>query len=119
LTKVYYTRKYDFDEDEIEVIDEQPGSTQKLPEFAAPENTDDSQTAIDELSNELGIKTQKQIEPFLKPLFEVINNADSYETMITKIAELYPKLNGEKITSVLEKAMFLSETLGQINANEN
>lgn len=115
FTKTYYMRQYGFAEDEI-IIDESADFQKTQPSlFAAPAAVD-PQEPIDELSDSLDDQQTKFAQELLKPVFELIEKAESYSQMLDGLAKLYPDLDTDALEKTLEKAVFLSETWGRLNA---
>ena len=112
LTKKYYVKRYDFDEEDIDIVEDIP------PEFAAAPavtKVSDAQSEIDTLA--AGIPDallQKQIEALLKPVIKAIEEASSFDEVREKVAELFPELDSTDIEKTIEKAIFLGETWGRL-----
>lgn len=119
LTKTYFTKRYDYDDEDIEVVDPPPAGS-ALPQFAAPPAAQpDSQSAVDTLSGGLPDSLlQKQVETLLKPVIDLIEMSSSYEDVRAGVVKLFPDLNTSEIEQVLEKAAFLGETWGRLNTTE-
>ncbi|MCL2219320.1 MAG: DUF935 domain-containing protein [Chitinispirillia bacterium] len=122
LTKKYFVDKYDFAEDEIEII-EQPDPLAP-PQFAAaparraPATTQaEFQLAVDTLAGELPDETiQAQIEDVLNPALEAINSAESFDDVIAALPGLYGDMDTAEIQKTAEKTMLLGETWGRISS---
>ena len=118
LSKKYYVKNYDFDEDDIEVIDEPDTS----PEFAAQPTKavrDKPQSTLDTLLTVLPDSLlQTQIETVLKPVFDLIEKSENYSEITDGVARLFPDLKTDEIEKLLEQTLFLSENWGRINAND-
>lgn len=136
LKKDYFVKNYDFDEEDIEVSYEDPApavqtpgrasplpatpaAPKKAPEFAAPA-TADPQSDIDALTTALlkSDELQTQVESLLKPVFDLFDSAESYEDVKSKLANLYPEMDETQIQKTLEKATFLGEVWGRLNAEK-
>lgn len=128
FTKKYYVNKYDFAEDEIDIVapvaPSAPEPQNPLPEFAAPlfaaTNSDDGQSEIDALADAMtkNPMLQAAMEELLNPVFELIKNSETFEDMSVGLAKLYPELDDAAIAKRLEMAMFLSDTWGRLKTNE-
>ncbi|HMN26360.1 MAG TPA: DUF935 family protein, partial [Ignavibacteriaceae bacterium] len=70
---------------------------------------------IDNLPDKL---LQLQIEQTLKPVFDLIKTSKDYSEVQEKLAELYPDMKTSQLESLLEKALFISEIWGRLNAKE-
>jgi hypothetical protein len=113
LSKSYFTRTYDYEDDDIEVAYDQPAAP--AAEFAAPATggTAAGQSEVDELEQALpDTLLQKQIETMLGPILDLIDNASSYDDIRAGIAVLYPKLDTAAIEKTLEQAIFLAQVQG-------
>ena len=63
-------------------------------------------------------KLEELIEPALQPLINVYRETRDYETVMDKIAEVYPEMNTKEIEDNLTKIIFIAEILGRIS-NDN
>jgi len=117
LTKKYYVDKYGFGEDEIEVVE--PATTAPTPEFAAApirQDARESQQAIDTLAEGIPDDTvQTQVEGLLKPVFELVNNAASFEDVERGLDKLYTDMDDSDVSETLEKTVLLGEAWGRIS----
>ncbi len=114
FTKEYLMRTYGFEEKDIEV----QGSTEKIDkkqafsEFAESQFPD--QQAIDKFIDSFSDdELQAQAGTILKPIFDLINSANSYEEIYESLFQKGLKTN--VIEKILQKVIFVSETWGRIN----
>jgi phage gp29-like protein len=115
LTKKYFTKRYDYEDEDIEVV-EPPAATAAAPgpQFSAPPG--DTQKQIDDLVNGLPDSLlQTQIEEVLKPVIALIEKAANFAEVHDGVAKLFPKLNTADIQTTIEKATLLSEIWGRLN----
>lgn len=119
FTKKYYIEKYDFKEDEIEVVEPAEVPTLPTAEFAAQAQRTSTATqaefqeAVDALADGISDDTlQTQTESLLNPVFEAVKNADSLEDLQKKLDGLYGELDDSEIEKGLEKAVLLGEVWG-------
>jgi len=59
---------------------------------------------------------QTQIEQSLKPVFDLVDKSESYDTLMEKLSEIYPKMGTSQLETILSKIIFISETRGRIDA---
>ena len=123
IRKSYFTRCYDFLDDEI-IVDESMGDPlqneqqtdpqqpeQPKPEFAAPEQS--GQTAVIDMVNSITDETmQKQAEALLKPVIDLVNSATSFDELRDGIVKVFPDMDDTAIRQTLEKAMLLADIQG-------
>jgi phage gp29-like protein len=138
FTKKYLMKTYGFDEEDIDVSEKsmpdkiQPAfkgvvdCSQRLEGGLCPtvmpfnasnqekeSEFPDQQTIdkfIDSFSDD---ELQAQAETILKPIFQLINSANSYEEIYEKLSE--KGLRTAEIEKILQKVIFVSETWGRIN----
>jgi len=112
FTRNYYKRAYGFADDEI-IVDETPPAAQ---EFSEKAPKPDPQSALDEFTESLDPELQTIAQDLLQPVFDLVQSATSYDEMLNGLAALYPDLDTSALEEKLEKAMFLSESWGRLNA---
>jgi phage gp29-like protein len=132
LTKKYFVDKYDFSEDEIEIVEDtfgmpagvdfsvhkpvQPHGGVTGAEPLSPKKDFDFQDAIDTLTEKLPDDTlQTQAEELLKPVLEAVNNAESFDDVIAATENLYNSIDDDAIQKSIEKAILLGEVWGKIS----
>jgi len=59
---------------------------------------------------------QNQMETVLKPVLKLIESGEDYGKVMLQLAELYPDMQNDKVEKLLQKMIFLSETIGRISA---
>lgn len=119
FTKEYLMKTYGFEKDDIEV--QESGKTEKIKpqtEFKEFKESDfkDQQVINDFVDSFSEDDLQTQADTVLKPVIEMIKEADSYE-------EIYEKLSAEglktnEIEKILQKVVFVSETWGRLNGSD-
>lgn len=119
FTKVYFQRRYGLEEDEFEIS---AGINTKLSlpqlpkgEFAESEDANIIDESVSRLPDKL---LQMQMEQTLKPVFDLINKSSNYSEVIEGLSELYPKMETTQLQQLLEKAIFISELYGRLNAGK-
>jgi len=117
LSKNYFVKRYDYDEDDIEVVE--PAATFN-PEFSAPATAKAKETSVqssmDELIDSLpATLLQKQIEGLLKPVLELVEKAESFDEITSGVANLFPDLDSKEIENLIEKLTFAGTISGQID----
>lgn len=79
---------------------------------------DNPQGLIDAIAERLTPEQlQFQAEQFLKPVIGLIGGASSYSEVMEGLAELYPKMNTADLQAVLERALFIADTVGRVSAD--
>ncbi len=146
FTKTYYKNRYNLDDDEFELTEEQnpkepakfsdeypnDGAISKLRSCPCGCNGEPAvhfentvatsfpdQDAMDKgFADSPGRKRelQNQGEQTLAPIIDLINESDSFEEVFEKLASLYPELDAERLEERLSKALFVSEVFGRLSA---
>lgn len=119
FNKKYYEVEYDLDEEHFEVGDPagagggDPGGG----EFAESQ----SQKTLDVLEEAIGdmdAELQGQAEAALEVVFALAEKSRSFEEFSEKLAEAYPELDTEPLAKSVEKASFISQVWGGMNAGD-
>nr|BDD46501.1 hypothetical protein 5 [bacterium] len=126
FTKEYLMRTYGFEEKDIEVPEAGVQThSGKVGEVSKTEKSEPvfqefrelpfpDQQAIDKFIDSFSEdELQAQADTILKPIFDLINKADSYEEIYENLSEKGLRTN--EIEKILQKVIFVSETWGQIN----
>ncbi len=128
FSKSYYIRNYNLLPEDFEVSE--PSSfTEKIvtdaSSFAVKNVTEASNSgdnkviqasgsAQDELISQIPDKLlQMQIESTLKPVFDLIQKGESFETIMEELAKTYPEMNTNQLEDLLSKLLFISEIIGR------
>ncbi|RTL21736.1 MAG: DUF935 family protein [Rhodocyclaceae bacterium] len=101
-------------------IDPNAAGADSAPTFAEGKGRegDDAQAVIDAIAGRLTPEQlQFQAEQFLKPVVALITRSASYSEAMEGLAELYPKVNTGDLQAVLERAIFIAETVGRVSVN--
>jgi phage gp29-like protein len=119
IKKGYFTRCYDFRDNEIEVI-ESPSKTEptlpanKVPpaEFSA-EAQPSAQDEVDSMLTGITPATeQAQAAALLQPVIDLVNRCESFDEVQAGLLKLYPDLKTDALEKTLEKAMLLAHIAG-------
>ncbi|MEP0860580.1 MAG: DUF935 family protein [Ignavibacterium sp.] len=115
FTKDYYIRNYNLLPEDFDIT-EKPVN----PEFAEKNNVGtkialpDEKKLTDEIINQLPDKLlQLQIESTLKPVLSLIENGETYETIMEQLAKTYPAMSTNQLEELLTKLLFISEITGR------
>lgn len=123
FTQKYFKKAYGFEDDDFEMVPTQtPPPTD--PQFSAHKHghdfsTDDQfpdQVAIDNLVNSLAL-SGKGREHILKPIRCLLENSRDFNDALGKLAAIYPDTKTDELVDLLERALFVSEVWGRLNAN--
>lgn len=123
FTKTYLMKTYGYEEDDFEMPEEikpenitnKKENTGKEPVFKEFKESEfpDQQTIdkfIDSFSDD---ELQAQADTIIKPIFNLINSANSYEEIYESLSEKGLKTN--VIEKILQKVIFVSETWGRLS----
>lgn len=115
LTKKYFTKRYDYDDEDIEVVE--PAAPAPGPQFSAPAAAD-GQAEIDAFAAGLPKELlQAQIEEVLKPVIALVEMSSSFEEVRSGVAKLFPKLDIAGVEQTIEKAILLGTVWGKLQKN--
>ncbi len=133
FTKKYFTRNYDFAEDEIEVVEpKEPTpnpSRERNPVLPAKEFNSPilkgaggmlpDQKAIDNVLENLDAKTLQSLAiQTLQPVIDLVQSSSSYEQVMENLVELYPEMDTAQLEEMLARANFVSEVWGKVSIEE-
>lgn len=117
FSKSYIKKTYNLEEDEFEI--EVPAKAEQQLNDFAESITKMSDAEIGNLLENIPDKLlQLQIEQVLKPVIDLINKSNDYSEIQKNLAKQFPKMNTSQLESLLEKAIFISEIWGRLNAEE-
>lgn len=139
FSKNYFVRAYGFEEEDI--VDVGPAPTAPVPwapqppasfserhcphcseaRFTSPGQTGTrpfpDQAAIDDLVESIPPEElQAQMEGVLKPVLDLIGKGNSPEEILNLLSEAYPNMQDDALEEMLARAIFVSESWGQLNA---
>lgn len=104
FTKNYYIKNYNLKDDDFELTSNQNFAEKKTQPELEPES---------ELLNQISDKhLQLQIEQALKTILDMINNSESYDKIMEKLAELIPQMKTEQLENLLAKLIYVAEIEG-------
>jgi phage gp29-like protein len=109
FTKQYYVKNYNLSEDDFSVGIGDTSFSEPLNYSQSPSDRGDS-GIIDQLSDQF---LQMQIENTLKPIFDLIENGESYEVLMENLAKIYPQMNTNQLEDLLAKLIFVAEINGR------
>lgn len=113
LTKKYYTNKYGFDEDDIELTHSSNFSSSSAAEFAEGE-VDEIKKLVNSIpSNAL----QMLIEPLINQVLNAFNESANFEEAMEKVIELIPAANTDEIEDFITRARFTAFAKGSIDVD--
>jgi len=142
--KNYYTREYDLSEDDFDLTEPATASgamgfksgtgCPPKDEAKAPEIIDITEVlrkpsainmpvaAADNAAQDIkqinDTSLQSQADDLVKPIINLIRAGASYDEAMSKLDEMFPKLDDAKLTSMLERAIFIADVLGRVEAEQ-
>jgi len=118
FTKKYYMEKYNLAKDDFEVLG--ASTAQQMAMFAekTPKEPADQQ-AINNLVATAEKQLKQPLEKLLKPIFDFINSASSYEELQKKLYDLFPLLDDSEIEELLAQTMFMADLWGRIQSEKD
>ena len=57
-----------------------------------------------------------QMQKILKPVIDLVDKCSTFEEMNSKLAEMFPEMDTEKLEDILAKAMFIASIESRNNA---
>lgn len=117
FTKEYYINRFNFKEEEFELIENQPAAPSMLPtqpsRFA--EASDDwSQTLIDTLGEKVFADNPDILKPILEEVNKFVKAQKSYDSTIANLINLLPDISTKKFEEVLTRTLFIADTIGRL-----
>lgn len=119
-TKAYFTDAYRLKADHFEVDANAGKPAAAGAAFAEGKagGEGDPQALIDAIAERLTPEQlQFQAERFLKPVIALIGRSRSYSEAMEGLAELYPEMNTGDLQAVIERAIFIADTIGRVSAD--
>lgn len=75
------------------------------------------QAALDRAIDALDpAELQRQAQAVLAPIVRLVQEGESYEDILTRLAEQYPAMDDSRLIAALERAMFVADLWGRVNA---
>jgi phage gp29-like protein len=75
------------------------------------------QEAVDQVVDAISVdELQREIEPMVAPLIEMVRAGESAEAILSALAESYPQLDTATLQELLARAMFAVEAFGRLSA---
>lgn len=128
FNKAYFQKSYNLEDGDFELAE--PISfdikSSASASFAAPaaatvakadkaEKTNNSQQAVDDLADSLSPKElQKQMNGILAPIIKLINEGNSYEEVISELADTYDYMSIDALQDMYERAFFITSVWGRL-----
>lgn len=113
LSKKYYQKAYGLEDEDIEGAEAQMlAMSEGTSSFPFP----DQQTIDDAAESITAEELQRQMEGVLKPIIDLINEGNSYQDIMEKLASAYPDMDASALEQMLARAIFVSELWGRLNA---
>lgn len=110
LSRRYYQKAYGLEDEDIE-------GGEQTSMFAENKQAFPDQQAIDDAVESIPAEEmQKQMEGVLKPIIDLIQEGNSYQDIMEKLASTYPDMDTSAIEQMLARAIFVSELWGRLNA---
>lgn len=115
FTKDYYIRNYNLLPEDFELVNTPNPQSNFADKTNAKVFQDNlSQSSTDEIANQLPDKLlQLQIESTLKPVLTLIQNDETYETIMEELSKTYPAMSTNQLEDLLSKLLFISEITGR------
>lgn len=116
FTKKYYSREYDLREEDFDLVEPGPeeGGHREFAETRSQKSLVKFEDALGDMDEEL----QSQAEAALDVVFSLAEKAESFSEFSEKLAQAYPELDTESLSKQLEKAGFIAQVWGGMNADE-
>ncbi|BCB96791.1 hypothetical protein JZK55_17130 [Dissulfurispira thermophila] len=121
LSKRYFQKVYGLEDEDFEQTPSAEGTQQfsespQKPAFPAFPD----QQAIDDAGESLSAEElQKQMEGVLKPIVDLIQQGDSYEEIMERLVETFPDVDASQVEQMLQRAIFVTELWGMLNARKD
>lgn len=125
--KQYLNRRYSFEEGDIEITEKaQPaeaGAGAKPPfsfaEVGAVRQSFPDQDALDRFVSGIPEGALRGIaEEAILPVVEMIQAGESFESVLSKLAEMYPKMETKGFEEMIARAIFIADVWGRLNSGK-
>ena len=118
FTKSYYQRQYGLNDDDFEIVQDQPG--QSFSSFAetggrniALDKFTPTQQALENMADKAIQQAAEAMKANEDKILNAIMSAESYEDAMQKLLELYPELDIDGLAGSLERAMLNAGLYGR------
>jgi phage gp29-like protein len=117
FTKNYYIRTYNLEEDDFEIVEPEtepglPGQTVSDGLFSEKKNENIDLTkngydinAPDVIAYDAANRSQDELSEMIRPVMEMIQNAESFEEIGEKLFSMYPNMESRRFQELLARAM--------------
>jgi len=119
--KGYFQKVYNLEEEDFDVQEEENFSEPtKAPEFAEAKKEEEpefrDQTAVDHLIDSFSATEMNEFaEEILKPIVDIVQNSNDFSECMERLSEAYPEMSSEKLEQSLQKAIFVTESFGNLS----
>lgn len=140
FSKSYFLNRYGFHDAEIELINEQAVDkpvnennkgnlfAQRMietdielidqPKYDQFANIRSDQESVDNILSMLDVNNMHELnQKYLEPLFQLVNNAKSFDEIEKGIIDLYPSLKTDEYEKLFTKIFFISDLFGKAVGN--
>lgn len=121
FTKKFYINRFNFEEDEFELIDSpnpQPAFADEQKEFVKSDTTPWDQILIDSIGDKLVNDNSGIFKDSIEKIKKFINSHNSYEDAINQISDLFGDLNSDQLEETLTRILFIADTIGRLSVQE-
>ncbi len=129
LSADYYQRAYGFEDGDIVSVNtpqrtdrpfgpDRSQTSDGTAQFSKGQNRTmpDQQKIDNAVANMDPKELQAQAEGILKPIIDLINSGSSYEDVMKNLVETFPDMDPAALEEMLSRAIFVSECLGRLTA---
>lgn len=114
FTKEYYMREYDLRNEDFDLVKTGKGDHREFTETRSQKALSKFEDALGEMGEEL----QGQAEDALDAIFSLAEESGSFGEFRDQLAEIYPGLDTESFSEELERAGFVAQVWGDMNADD-
>lgn len=126
FTQKYFKKAYGFEDDDFEMVAAPAPAPVPDPatqsfsepvhahEFTSADQFPD-QSAIEELVKSIQVDPAS-VSSIVNPIMKLVNESNNYSEAVGKLGEVYPKMSSGQLLDVLERAVFISDVWGRLNA---
>ncbi len=123
FTKQFYINRFNFSEDEFELIDssqQPPAFSEEKQEFEKKEAdpTPWDQILIDSFGEKLVGDNSNIFNDAIEKIKKFLDSHSSYEDAINQITELFGDLNSDKLEESLTRILFIADVIGRLSVQE-
>lgn len=120
FTKPYFQKKYNLEDEDFEITKkEEPAkeTKQNQSNFAEEEQEEfNDQNAVDHFINSFTASDYQEFaEELLAPIIKIVKDSSNHTEAMEQLSRTYPKMSSDKLETSLAKAIYVTESMGNMS----